>query len=125
MAQGVLGDDEALKQMRSPSPEQEQFFEKEVRPLLIAKCVGCHGEKDQKGEVRLDSAEEVIRESPGGFVVVPGKPEESRLVGVIDYGVFGHGAAGAGGEDADFPLESQPVLTLVARDFGNPVQVHQ
>ncbi|MCA9093545.1 MAG: hypothetical protein KDA68_08675, partial [Planctomycetaceae bacterium] len=81
----LRAEDSPLQQMKSPSPELEQFFEKEVRPLLIAKCIGCHGEKDQKGDVRLDSAEALIAEAPGGLIVVPGKPEASRLVDVIGY----------------------------------------
>lgn len=83
--QGLRGDDEVLKRMESPAPELEQFFEKEVRPLLIAKCIGCHGEKDQKGDVRLDSAAALIADAAGGHIVVPEKPEESRLVDVIKY----------------------------------------
>jgi cytochrome c553 len=37
------------------TPEQEAFFEKSVRPILVAKCLECHGEKKQEGGLRLDS----------------------------------------------------------------------
>jgi len=33
-----------------------KFFEAKVRPLLIDRCVECHGEKKQKAGLRLDSA---------------------------------------------------------------------
>ena len=32
------------------------FFESKVRPVLVEHCLGCHGEKKQKGGLRLDSA---------------------------------------------------------------------
>src|SRR4051812_9195784 len=31
-----------------------EFFEKQVRPLLVARCQQCHGEKKQEGGLRLD-----------------------------------------------------------------------
>ncbi|MEX2026097.1 MAG: c-type cytochrome domain-containing protein, partial [Pirellulaceae bacterium] len=37
------------------TPEQEQFFESQVRPLLAAKCLECHGDKKQESGLRLDS----------------------------------------------------------------------
>ena len=36
------------------TPEQAVFFESKVRPLLLAKCVGCHGEAGALGKLRLD-----------------------------------------------------------------------
>jgi len=31
-----------------------QFFESKIRPILVAKCVACHGPKQQAGKLRLD-----------------------------------------------------------------------
>lgn len=67
------------------TPEQEAFFEKTIRPLLVAKCLECHGEKQQKGDLRLDSRGAVLKGNDGGPAVVPGKPGESRLIEVIGY----------------------------------------
>lgn len=67
------------------TPEQEAFFEKNVRPILIARCVECHGEKKQEGGLRLDSRAGVFKGNESGPAVVAGKPEESRLVDVIGY----------------------------------------
>ena len=38
-----------------PSPTAIEFFEKRVRPILVEHCHKCHGEKQQKGGLRLDS----------------------------------------------------------------------
>ena len=54
-------------------------FEKKVRPLLLAKCAGCHGPEKSKGGLRLDAAG-IVKGGNSGPVIVPGKPEESLLV---------------------------------------------
>jgi cytochrome c553 len=65
--------------------EQEAFFEQRVRPLLVAKCFECHGEKKQEGGLRLDSRSSILKGNDSGPAVVAGKPEESRLLEVIGY----------------------------------------
>jgi len=65
--------------------EQETFFEQKVRPLLVRHCTECHGDKKQEGDVRLDSGVAVRRPTSSGAPVVPGKPDESRLLQVIAY----------------------------------------
>jgi hypothetical protein len=64
---------------------REQFFEQNVRPLLAENCYSCHGEKKQKGGLRLDSLEAILKGGESGPAVVPGKPEESLLVDAINY----------------------------------------
>ncbi len=65
--------------------EQEKFFETKVRPLLTQHCVECHGPDDQSGELRLDRQVHFRRGGSSGPVVVPGKPEASRLIRAIGY----------------------------------------
>ena len=65
--------------------EQEAFFENKVRPLLVARCFECHGPEKQKGNVRLDSREVLLKEGDAGPVAVVGKPEESRLIEVLTF----------------------------------------
>ena len=55
--------------------DREKFFEQNVRPLLAEKCYSCHGEKKQKGGLRLDSIEAILKGGESGPAVVPGKPE--------------------------------------------------
>lgn len=74
----------------TPSKEQDpaalEFFEKEVRPVIVAKCQACHGSEKQKGDLRLDSREAVLKGGRTGPAVAPGKPDESLLVDAINYG---------------------------------------
>ncbi len=67
------------------TPEQLVFFETKVRPLLLDNCVSCHGEKKQKGGLRLDSKAALLKGGKNGVVLVPGKPDSSRLVQAISY----------------------------------------
>jgi hypothetical protein len=67
-------------------PEATEFFEKEVRPLLVSRCHSCHGAEKQKGGLRLDSREAALRGGDTGPAVVPGNSAESPLVEAINYG---------------------------------------
>ena len=68
-----------------PPATDEEFFEKEVRPLLIEKCSGCHGETKPKGNLKLTSRADVLHGGDNGAAVVPGKPDESLLVKAVRY----------------------------------------
>jgi len=61
------------------------FFESKVRPLLVAKCVECHGDKKQKGGLRLDSRAAWQKGGEFGPAIVPGKPEESLLIKAVQF----------------------------------------
>ena len=63
-----------------PTPEQIEFFEKKVRPVLAEKCYSCHGEKKQNGGLRLDTAAGTKTGADNGPVIVPGDPAKSRLI---------------------------------------------
>jgi cytochrome c553 len=67
------------------SPAEAEFFEKSVRPLLLAKCVDCHGADKQKGGLRLDSRDAALRGGDSGAAIEPGKPDDSRLIEAISY----------------------------------------
>ena len=52
----------------------EELFEKHVRPVLVEKCVSCHGAEKAKGGLRLDTRAGLLAGGDGGPVAVPGKP---------------------------------------------------
>ncbi len=64
---------------------REHFFEQNVRPLLAEKCYSCHGDKKQKGGLRLDSLDAILKGGESGPALVAGKPEESLIVEAINY----------------------------------------
>jgi mono/diheme cytochrome c family protein len=70
------------------TPEQEKFFEEQVRPVLVANCLKCHGDEKQKGDLRLDSRSALLAGGESGPAVVLGKPDESLLVEAINHASY-------------------------------------
>ena len=50
-----------------------------VQPLFDVQCVKCHGPIEPKSGLELDTPEAVMKGGDEGVVIVPGKPEKSRL----------------------------------------------
>ncbi len=62
-----------------------EFFEKEVRPLLIKHCYDCHGEGEVDGGLAIDSREGILLGGDSGKAIVPGKPDDSLIIEAIRY----------------------------------------
>jgi len=60
--------------------QQDLSYEKDIKPVLEASCFRCHGEKEQKGRLRLDSLEAVLKGSKEGKVVEAGNAVKSQLL---------------------------------------------
>src|SRR5262245_803566 len=54
-------------------------FNRDILPILAARCLKCHGEKKQSGGLRLDAQVPAMRGGQGGPVIIAGKATESRL----------------------------------------------
>src|SRR5687767_8423203 len=54
-------------------------FVLEVKPILEATCISCHGPEKPKGDLRLDSRAAALQGGDGGPALAPGKPEASKL----------------------------------------------
>ncbi|MFO0803120.1 MAG: PSD1 and planctomycete cytochrome C domain-containing protein [Gemmataceae bacterium] len=74
-----------LTQRSATAADGNAFFEKKVRPVLVEKCVSCHGEKKQAGELRVDSRKALLAGGDRGPALVPGKPEESLLIRAVRH----------------------------------------
>ncbi len=64
---------------------REAFFEQHVRPVLVAHCLECHGDKKQEAGIRLDAGKFLTRPGDSGPAVTLGKPAESLLMQVVGY----------------------------------------
>ena len=60
-----------------------EFFETSVRPLLLDKCIDCHGPKKQHSGLRMDSMKSMLNGGDSGPAIVPFKPEESLLMEAV------------------------------------------
>ena len=68
--------------LSAQSPAKIEFFESQVRPLLIARCGPCHGDAVQMNGIQLTSRTGMHNSG----VVVAGDTEGSRLIQAIRYG---------------------------------------
>ena len=66
-------------------PAEVEFFEREIRPILVDHCQSCHGAKKQEMSLRLDSAQGLLLGGDNGPVIVVGEPDESLLIEAIRY----------------------------------------
>lgn len=70
-------DDESSPQA---TPADIEFFEKQIRPILIERCQGCHGDKKQWAGLRLDSREAILVGGDSGPSIVLGDGHRSELL---------------------------------------------
>lgn len=63
-------------------PDQLEFFEKKIRPVLVEKCYDCHSEEGGKikAELALDTRDGIRAGGEHGPGVVPRKPDESLVI---------------------------------------------
>jgi hypothetical protein len=86
----------------------EEFFEKEVRPLLVARCYECHSGTRAEGGLSLETRGGWQRGGESGPAIVPGEPDASLLVNAINYRSLEMPPPDAGGKLTD---EEIAVLT--------------
>ncbi len=69
------------------TPQQLEFFEKKIRPVLVSECYSCHSKdaKSVKGGLMLDTREATRMGGDSGHAVVPGEIENSLLIDAIRY----------------------------------------
>jgi cytochrome c len=107
-----------------PAAKKDLTYAKDIRPLLEASCMRCHGQDRPKAHLQLDSREGVLRGGEDGKVVVPGDSKKSLLViaaaqidedtamppkrGPGGHGPGGRGPGGPGGPPGSFGGPGQP-----------------
>src|SRR5262245_7834842 len=74
-------------------------FVRDVKPILAARCISCHGAEEQKSGLRLDAGALVHRGGDQGAGIVPGKSADSLLIKAV-----------TGGSDIPrMPLDEEPL----------------
>lgn len=66
------------------SSQQVEFFEAKVRPLLVNSCYDCHAD-DEKGGLRLDSRDALLKGGESGPAIVIGDPDGSLLMKAVRH----------------------------------------
>jgi len=76
----------AVAAIAAETPEQIEFFEKKIRPVLATQCYQCHSaETMAMADLRLDDREATRRGGSRGPAVSPGDPANSVLLEAITY----------------------------------------
>ncbi|MBI3736897.1 DUF1549 domain-containing protein, partial [Candidatus Sumerlaeota bacterium] len=63
------------------------FFEKNIRPVLVENCYKCHSSeaKKVKGGLKLDTRAVTLKGGDSGPAIIPGDPENSLMVKALRY----------------------------------------
>jgi hypothetical protein len=70
-----------------PTKSGAEFFEKQIRPILVHNCYECHSgdPKKAKGHFVLDTREGLRKGGVSGSVINPGHPDQSLLIEAVRY----------------------------------------
>src|SRR6476620_10176131 len=68
-------------------PEEIEFFEKKVRPILATRCYECHSTAKGKkqGGLLLDARAAILAGGDSGAAAESGEPEKSLLIEAVRY----------------------------------------
>src|SRR5260221_2776238 len=97
----------AFGQDKAPNSAGVQFFETNVRPVLVDRCYQCHGPEMQKAKLRVDSRAGLLRGGKSGPALQAGNPDDSLMIQAIRHS-----------EDLQMPprmkLPAKPIADLTA-----------
>ncbi len=86
-AQGILASLTILAASAAygQTPEQIEYFEKNVRPVLVSSCQPCHNTKTKSSGLDLSSAAGFMAGGAGGALIARDQLESSKILQVIGY----------------------------------------
>lgn len=89
------------------TPEQVEFFERRIRPVLVQHCYECHSadSKEVQGDLLVDSRSALRRGGITGPAIVPGDVEASLLIKAVRH--------------ADPDLQMPPESKLAAAEIAD------
>ena len=68
-----------------PDAAGTEFFEKQIRPILVKHCYECHADGEKAGGLVLDTRAGLLGGGDSGPAITVGKPNESRLIEAVRY----------------------------------------
>jgi len=63
----------------------EKFFDRKVAPILTRRCLPCHNEQLNNGNLSFVSRNNLLKGGSRGPAVVPGNPEQSLMIHVLRH----------------------------------------
>ncbi len=80
----LADDEEAGFDIATINLDSSRFYSDAVAPIFESRCNSCHGSTRQKGGLRLDSEEHIVKGGKNGVIIEAGNTAESELVKRID-----------------------------------------
>jgi len=68
-----------------PSGRDQRFFDTRVAPILTKRCLGCHNQELNNGNISFLDRDTLLKGGNRGPAIVPGRPKESVLVSVLRH----------------------------------------
>jgi hypothetical protein len=65
--------------------KEGRFFDKQVAPILVRRCLGCHNRDLNNGNLSMTGRESLLKGGTRGPAIVPGSPEKSLLITVLRH----------------------------------------
>ena len=69
-----------VSKLPPPSDAKDLTYDKDIKPIFEKTCFKCHGPEKQKGKLRVDSLDAVLKGGEDGKVIKLGNSAESMLV---------------------------------------------
>lgn len=66
--------------LSSINASNAMYYKDLVQPILSSRCYACHGESKQKGKLRLDQPDFILKGGKHGKTVVASHPDESEMI---------------------------------------------
>jgi uncharacterized membrane protein/mono/diheme cytochrome c family protein len=80
LTEGLNSDNEGAALKPIPNIDEAALYADVIQPLLQSRCYNCHGPNKQKGKLRLDKQELILKGGKDGKVIEPGKADESEMI---------------------------------------------
>ena len=72
-----------LSKLPPVSSRKDVTYAKDIKPILEKSCFKCHGAEKQKGKLRVDSLEAILKGGEDGKILEPGNSAKSGMVVAI------------------------------------------
>jgi cytochrome c553 len=68
----------------APPPVDQAYFQRDIKPILAARCLGCHGVDNRLGKLDLRSKASAMTGGTHGAALVPGNASKSFLFQLVN-----------------------------------------
>jgi uncharacterized membrane protein/mono/diheme cytochrome c family protein len=111
LTKGLFGNDKtnsATLTKPIANAQEAVLYSDIVQPILQSKCYSCHNENKQKGKLRFDAPNYILKGGEDGVILIAGKADESEMIKRALLSVD---------NESHMPPKEKPQLTLQEIDI--------